>query len=268
MLVIMRILAPGEVDLYILHDDDRAAVPRLTEALLSSDESMRLAALARPVVRREFLLARVLVRSILSNYAPVDPPEWRFVVGEHGKPEIEPRVGLPPLRFNLAHTTGMFALAVTCTHDVGVDVEWLGRRVGASRMATRFFAQEEARDVLSLAESDQTERFLIYWTLKEAYVKARGLGLTVPLRAFRFFPDGVPITIGLTDEIAGDVSENWQFVRHRPSPQHVLALALRCATAPLRVNSQIMSSVSAFGDLYLSPLDDAQRQRKVCCKHW
>ena len=96
--------------------------------------------------------------------------------------------GLPPLRFNLSHTTGLVACAVALSDDVGIDIEW-NRRPAPIAVARRFFTDAEAAAILSLPSSERDERFFLYWTLKEAYVKAKGVGLLLPFDSFCFHVD-------------------------------------------------------------------------------
>ena len=106
----------------------------------------------------------------------------------HGRPEILDRpAGVPDLRFNLSHTDGLIACAVTIGREVGVDVEHVGRRL-THDIAGRFFAPREVADLKSLPVAEQPRVFFDYWTLKEAYIKARGFGLALPLGDFAFRP--------------------------------------------------------------------------------
>jgi len=223
-----RLIAPGVVHVYSVEDDEavHGALPPVCETLLAPEETERLQRLRVPSVRRELLASRALVRNVLSRYAGVTPADWRFVRGSHGRPEIAPVHGVTPLRFNLSHTRGMLVVAVAHGHDVGVDVESTTRDVGDARLAERFFAAREAADVVAREGDDRRERFFAYWTLKEAYIKARGLGLAIPLDQFWFDLEPGPPRIGLDPALADDPSW-WRFDRWRQGPRHALALAVR-----------------------------------------
>jgi len=191
-------------------------------ALRQSLADMRLL----PAARRRFAVAHALVRRTLSSYAGVAPAEWRFRSGPHGKPEIEPEPGLPPLRFNLSHTEGLCACAVTLGRDIGVDVEMTARRADRAAIARRFFAPEEAAAIDALPEL-----FFDYWTLKEAFIKACGRGMSLPLRqfSFRIGERGEP-EFSFGPELAEDPS-HWRFFRHAPTPRHLGAVAVRAPDA-------------------------------------
>jgi 4'-phosphopantetheinyl transferase len=195
--------------------------------LMSDDEHARMARFVFDRDRRAFLLTRALVRTTLSRYAPVAPADWKFIANVHGRPEILDRPdGVPDLRFNISHTDGLIACAVTIGREVGVDVENVGRRVEHD-IAGRFFAPTEVTDLRALPGDQQPRAFFDYWTLKEAYIKARGFGLALPLGDFAFKlqppnPPSIAFEPALDDDPA-----TWQFLQDWPTPQHRLALAIR-----------------------------------------
>ena len=256
----MLTLTPDVADLYFLHDRFTGErLPSSFAALLAPDEAARWEALLVPTVRRQFLLARVFVRTVLSRYAEVSPAAWRFEQGPHGRPEIRAPSAGPALRFNLAHTTGMMALGIALDHDIGVDVEYTGRDVCVGRIARRFFAPSEAADVAARVGDDQRERFFAYWTLKESYIKARGLGLALPLGLFGFSPlaaAGEPVRIAIAPELNDD-ARRWQFFRYRPSTEHIAAVAVGGAQTPVHVRAEVVASPDAIEGL----LADRNRPR-------
>jgi 4'-phosphopantetheinyl transferase len=182
--------------------------------------------------RLMFLATRALVRTVLSNYAQVLPSCWRFAEGEYGRPYI---VGGPAaLNFNLTNTPGLAACVVSGCHPiVGVDAEWVGRPGETINVADRYFSPLELRGLHSQPAAHQRNRFFSYWTLKESYIKARGLGLSLPLDQFSFFLDnGPPIRIRFNSQIRDD-PERWQFALVSPSERHVVAVAVMTDGAPL-----------------------------------
>lgn len=209
---------------------DAVVRPELLErcrGLLSPDERRRQQRLVRPRARRRFLVAHAFVRDVLSSYAGVAPEEWTFATNEHGKPEIVSPAERPPLRFNLSHTEGMVVCAVTLEHDLGVDVEMTRRPVDASKLAARFFSPQETAALQSLPEPEQTAAFFDYWTLKEAYLKAVGRGLSLPLRScsFRLEPEHPP-RVSFPGEWDDDPGR-WSFFLVNPGPRHRGAVAVR-----------------------------------------
>ena len=174
--------------------------------------------------RGAFIAAHALTRGTLSRYASLAPSEWRFCSGPHGKPEIAAEVDSPPLRFNLSHTRGLVAVAVGMRHSLGVDIELVDRdRLGLD-LALSTFAPAECEHLLRLPVAEQTVAAFRFWTLKEAYLKATGLGLSVPLKHFAFTLAGPSITF--THRMADDPAR-WHFHQLQPTPEHILALAVQ-----------------------------------------
>ena len=210
---------------------------RLTdERLLASyDELMNPAERQRnrryvfPAGRREHLVTRALIRTTLSRYHPtVDPRDWEFVTNPYGRPEVAGPICQPRLRFNLSNTDGLIVCLVAVDREVGIDVENVTRRVlDGVDIADHYFSGTEVAELRSLPSSKQPDRFFDYWTLKEAYIKARGLGLQLPLDQFSFhLGNNPPIRITFGPGIADDAA-SWQFDLQRLTPNHRLALAVR-----------------------------------------
>jgi 4'-phosphopantetheinyl transferase len=201
------------------------------EALLSAEERARMRRFRWQDDRRRYLGAHALVRTALSRRRPTTRPEsWQFVLGEHGRPEVAPEPQ-SDLRFNLSHTNGIVACVVTTERDVGVDVERL-ESAPPDLALLEGLAQSEARDVEAQPSDTRQARFLAIWTLKEAYLKARGLGLAMGLDQFAFELGGVEQEATQSPEIrvrfepgANDDPRRWHFMRLSPGPRHVLAVA-------------------------------------------
>ncbi|MFH1466456.1 MAG: 4'-phosphopantetheinyl transferase superfamily protein [Pseudomonadota bacterium] len=222
-------LPPDEVQLWFafpaeLHDP--ALLARYA-ALMNDEERARHDRFVFARHRHEFLVARALVRGTLSRYLPgVPPARWIFSHNEHGRPELAGPVETD-LRFNLSHTGGLILLGVVRGRDIGVDVEDTERRVSFMEIADRFFSPAEMRDLHALDPAGQRARFFHYWTLKEAYIKARGKGLAIPLHHFSYaVRTGEPLRIAI-DPAQADEPASWHFALLRPTPRHTAALAVR-----------------------------------------
>ena len=220
--------------------------------LLDATERARADRFLREQPRVTYTAAHGLVRRALSAYAPVDPRAWRFVVGEHGRPDIDPQtpglVGAArELSFNLSHTRGLVAVAVSRVAATGVDVEWIERDNDLRRLAAAKFALgERGRLEREVDEDGFRRRFFSYWTLKESYLKARGTGITLPLGAFAFRVEPeAPVDVEFDAVLADDPSD-WQFEIRDVGASHALAVAVRRG--------------AGVGDLELRVLDaDASR---------
>lgn len=156
-------------------DDARAS------GVLSSDEWARAERFRFASDRRRFLAARLLLRQGLGRYLGVEPGSLVFAYGPHGKPSLAENCGL---KFNLSHCEDAALLAVAADVEVGVDIERLRAFDDAERLAAQFFAEGERSAFLAAPPEKRDAGFLRIWTRKEAYVKALGEGLSLPLRDF------------------------------------------------------------------------------------
>lgn len=193
--------------------------------------------------RHACLLTRALARTTLSRYCPeIEPAAWKFEEVGNGRPEVAPGQTPLPLRFNVSRTEGLIACAVTLERAIGVDVEFLDRERKTSSIAERSFAEAELRALRALPLDRQCARFYSYWTLKESYIKARGLGLAIPLRQFAFqIDESGPIRISFDSRLADDPA-NWQFALQQPTPHHILAVGLERrerSDATVRISSVV-----------------------------
>ena len=211
------------------HELDRKTFDRL-DSLLLPDERVERDRHRLRRSREELLVSRAFLRVVLSRYSAVPPRDWRFVRNERGRPEVAGPAGAPALSFNLSHTRGLVAAIVTGGGEVGVDIEPLDRRESFERIAERLFDPAEVRALRSLPEPDRPLRFLELWTLKEAILKARGVGLTVP------FPR--------IDFVGGEPrSARWHLALERPTEGHLLARAIgrRSGDTPPEIESFALS---------------------------
>jgi 4'-phosphopantetheinyl transferase len=182
--------------------------------VLSPEERERMQRFVFERDRLSYMAAHGLARLALSTFVPVAPEAWDFQYDANGKPEIADST----LCFNISHTHGLVACVITTEIDCGIDVERLNRPTDFHSLAGRVLSPAERAALFGATEAAQPERFFSYWTLKEAYVKARGCGISIPLDQCSFEP-----RVTLVDDDPND----WQFERWSPTAQHVLAVALR-----------------------------------------
>jgi 4'-phosphopantetheinyl transferase len=212
------------------------ALLRAYDALQTDDERARGARFVFERHRHQHLVTRALLRTTLSRYAPVAPEAWRFVENAQGRPAIDSPADARGLRFNLSHSDNLIACLVARDVDVGVDVEDTSRPVEYLTIGERFFSPTEAAELASLPAERQGARFFQYWTLKESYIKARGLGLSLPLSAFSFRIDGNGDTISISFEppIADDPAA-WRFTQFSLGHHAVATAIRRTGACPIRV---------------------------------
>ena len=207
---------PAAVDLHIARGPGALGALAADSAVLDAGEQARAARFRFDADREIYRAAHVLLRRALSRQAPLAPDQWRFLAGEHGRPQIDD--GACPagagLDFNLSHTRGLVCCAVTRAGTVGIDGECVRPMRDRAALAARFFAPVEAAavDAAEVAgPAAGAECFYALWTLKEAYVKAVGLGLSLGLGRFAFrLGEGMPGSIGLTLEAgAPHPADHW-----------------------------------------------------------
>lgn len=217
--------APSSDRLVICWTDVRAlsaGVAAQWVRALPDDEQARFAKYKHTLSAHEFLAGRLLVRGWLSAATGRAPRDWRLVEGRYGRPEIASPA--TALRFNVAHSGGVVACVLTDGREAGVDVEDLGRRELSPDLWRRYCAPAEVADIEARPEEERHRRFLTFWTLKEAYLKARGLGIAVHLADVSFSLHGPVPTVSFRDSLAG-TSTDWAFGLAPAGPGHLLSWA-------------------------------------------
>lgn len=173
-------LPDGELHVWQIPLDRNEAYLALLGSHLSTDERERAARYHFEQHGQRYIAGRGIVRLILSRYLSQTPQELAFVYGLRGKPAL---VGAP-LQFNLAHSGGLAVLAVTRTRVVGIDIEQVRPVENWDGITRSFFSATECQSIRALPEQDRLRAFFVCWTQKEAYVKATGDGIGVPLDRF------------------------------------------------------------------------------------
>jgi 4'-phosphopantetheinyl transferase len=162
--------------------------------LLSHEEQERAARYRFDRHRNEFILTRGSLRVLLSSYLGSSPGSLAFSYSPQGKPALANQV--TDLRFNVSHTEGLAALAFGRAREIGVDVEKTGRDCEARKLAERFFSESERQFISRLSGPALHEAFFRCWTRKEAYIKAKGGGLSIPLDQFDVsIAEGEPVAL-------------------------------------------------------------------------
>jgi 4'-phosphopantetheinyl transferase len=218
-------MARAGMDVYVwmLDQIGTAQAFELCFAVLSLDEQHRVKRLVQERHKRQYIFAHGLLRFALSNFAPhVEPSGWSFVRGRCGRPLVSGPAGAPTIYFSLSHTDGCVACILSDCESVGVDVEKIEARDGLLEAACSAFSCDEIRALRGLPRGVFVERFFDYWTLKEAYIKAKGCGLNLLLDQFSLQISSDEITLKLPSDV-GD--ERWHFTMSSPSKTHRLPTA-------------------------------------------
>ncbi len=208
-----------ELDPWTLH--------ALRQGALSQDERERARRLVFQRDRDRFVAAHGILRTILGSYLGLPPLRLSFTKGPHGKPALAAACGDPALRFNLSHSHGLALIAVACEREVGVDVEKMRNDLDYDQIAGRFFAASEARAIRSLPHGERQRAFFDYWTLKEAFIKAAGHGLTLSLDQFEV--SATPLHHPRLLRVHGCEHETsrWSLRHLAPHPAYAAALAVK-----------------------------------------
>jgi 4'-phosphopantetheinyl transferase len=220
-------LTTGEIHLWLAYYDEinDEQLQLAYRGLLNDDEKRQEPRFYFAKDRRRYLVTRALVRTVLSRYASVAPADWIFSNNAYGRPEIANVTAKNlQLSFNISHTHSLIVLGVTKSRALGVDVENVRTREVSIDIADRFFAPAEVKALAPVPRDRQQDRFFEYWTFKESYIKARGMGLSIPLDKFSFqFPHDRAVEIAIHPELADDAAR-WQFWQFRPSPEYLVAI--------------------------------------------
>jgi 4'-phosphopantetheinyl transferase len=205
----------------VLQDDARR---ERAAQWLSAADRIRLARYRFQGDRDMFLVGRVMARALVGQALGVKPQDWEWREGPRGRPEIGD--GTARVSFNIAHSAGLVVCAVSSDGTVGVDVEHRLRPPVDARMVRRYCAPGEVEDIERQGPATWQDQFLKYWTLKEAYLKARGLGIAVHLSDLSFTLGTDAIRLERLNAVSADDQSEWSFVLDGSSASHYLAAAV------------------------------------------
>ena len=176
--------------------------------------------------RDMFLLGRAMARAVVGDTLGIAPTAWTWREGERGRPEVDQPVC--PVSFNLAHSGGLVVCALAHGASVGVDVEDRARAALDRNLVARYCSPAERADIDALGETGWQDRFLQYWTLKEAYLKARGLGIALPLSDLSFAVADGEARLTFERSLAG-ADPAWAFTLAPLGQRHYVAVAASTA---------------------------------------
>jgi 4'-phosphopantetheinyl transferase len=230
----------GEGEVHVWRIWLSSHLPRLDRLrpLLSADEHRQAERFYFQRDQQRFIVGRGLLRTILGQYLNVPPAELAFAYGPQGKPELGSAecVGIPrrnsgefradagtQLRFNVSHSHDLALVAVASGREIGVDVERVRPGPARERIAERYFSARETTLLRSLPADQQDQAFFRCWTRKEAYLKGRGAGLSIPLDSFEVsLLPGEAATLWSAD----DEAMRWTLRGLEPAPHYLAALAV------------------------------------------
>lgn len=228
-------LPPHDVHLWRADLNRTGAVQAAACALLSDDERARADRFIRPEHGRRFAIARASLRAILSRYVDRAPETLEFAYGERGKPYLASDALRGIVEFNVSHSGDCALIACARSMAVGVDVEHRRDRVDAEKIAKRFFAQAEVDALSAVPKPSRLQAFYNCWTRKEAYVKARGAGLSIKLSSFvvSLAPGHAPALLSAAND-DGEEQPKCSMYAIEPGPGYTGAAAILGEVRSLR----------------------------------
>ena len=213
-------------------------------SVLRDDEKKRAEAYRFHRDRQRFVAARATLRLILGHfYLNKAPQEILLTYGSHGKPRLPNNEDGPPIRFNLAHSTHLSLLAISLKSDLGVDIEEIKPNIEIERIAVNFFSTKEQNALFAMPVGERRAAFIRIWTLKEAYIKARGLGLSIPLDSFHISPSHDADTFSIEVDGVPEASRFWTITNLPVDEGFVAALAMEGAPRSIRLYSPMIDQI-------------------------
>ncbi len=169
--------------------------------------------------QNRFVVARGLLRELLGKYLQQAPHGLEFSYGKHGKPSLSGGNASSGLCFNLSHLAGIAVYAIARERNLGIDVEHVRPESAGEAIAKRYFSAREVSDLRTLPPEARAEGFFHCWTRKEAYLKATGMGLQIPLDSF-----AVSLLPEKPAQFLGGVAPRWHLAAYHPAEGYVAAV--------------------------------------------
>lgn len=224
-------LGTEEVHLWRVRLDQQPSTVQAFLEILSPDERVRAGKYYFHRDFEHFVVARGVLRDIISRYINVLPDKIQFFYDQYGKPRLTSCE--TPLCFNLSHAKGIALYAINKMHAIGVDIEYVREDFSTDEIAERFFSANELASLRALPSDLRTVAFFNCWTRKEAYIKALGEGLSHPLDRFTVsIISGQPARLLMTDD-PGETSR-WTLMELSAGDGYIASLAVEGKVRTLR----------------------------------
>jgi 4'-phosphopantetheinyl transferase len=218
-------LCEGSAHVWWMPPDEFLSLGPAGASTLNSLERDRADRFRLEEARLQFMAARILLRACLAAYGDLPPADWRFVTNQYGRPELKENSLQLPLYFNVSHTNGAVGCVISRSAEIGLDIESWSRDTDFVSLAPTVLAPLEREQLAAAGGGESAARcFFTFWTLKEAYIKARGLGLSIPLQSFWFRIQGLAPLIEFSLNF-DDQSSRWRFWRSDLTHSHLVAVA-------------------------------------------
>lgn len=219
-------LADGEVHVWRVPLERPVGEFVQLQTILAPEERTRAAAFFFEKDRHHWTVARATLRLLLGRYLQAEPHRLQFTANEYGKPTLTPPFADTHLHFNLSHSGTLALYAFAYDRQLGVDVEYMRTGIDYQDLAAHYFSLSECATLHVLPAPLQEEAFFLCWTRKEAYIKARGMGLSLALDQFDVsLTPGEPAVLLDSREEPG-AAARWSLQNLVPGPQYAGALAV------------------------------------------
>ena len=222
-------LAENDVHVWRANLDIAASARDNLSAHLSLEEKTRAARFVSPTDRNRFTLARAILRELLGGYLQLPPAHILIETAPRGKPVLRMGAAVPDVRFNLSHSHGLALYAFALHREVGIDVEMIRPEFATEDSVERYFSAREREGLRAISGELRTEAFFVCWTRKEAYIKARGEGLYIPLDTF-----DVTLTPNQAAVLSSTDSDRWELRSIHPAPGFAGALVVEAPVSRLQ----------------------------------
>lgn len=215
-----------EVHVWRAFLDQEASIVHDMKQILSTGERDRARQFYFEIDRSHYIMARGFLRVILSRYLDIDPSQLRFRYNPYGKPSLASPWDQERLHFNVSHSDGLALYVVAHGRRVGIDLERIREDVSFELLAKHFFSPLENATLNSFPAEAKNKAFFDCWSRKEAYIKARGEGLTIPLKQFDVSLEPDEPARLLNNRIYPDDVSHWSLQEINPSRGYAAAMAV------------------------------------------
>ena len=217
-----KMLEQNQVHIWRVNiDNPTLNLDDLFSDVLSDDERKRVDRLKSEKDKRRFIVSRGLLRENLGNYIGTEPSDITFTYNKYGKPGLKPEHNLGNIKFNVSHSANLAIYAISQNREVGIDLEYIREVRTADKIIKRFFTQQETDFYYSQPENKKKLAFFTLWTRKEAYSKARGMGIGLPSKEFDL--NLAPTTVTSTTNTKAE--SKWSLVDIEIDEDYLAALA-------------------------------------------
>lgn len=174
----LHVIKPDEIHVWWARTDSPAWDPSRMASLVSDDEKDRAGRFHFPRDQRRFIMVYGMLRTILGGYLGRRPAGLKFLNSPEGKPRLDDAGAGAELCFNLSHSRNLAVFGIALNRQIGVDVEHIRPLSNTASIAGRYFSESERNAILGTSPNERDRMFFLYWTIKEAYLKATGEGLS------------------------------------------------------------------------------------------